>query len=381
MFYNVGIKNKYMNKNTKLIWLVIVALIVVVGIAFAVNDGKGKDEDSEKIKVGVILPLSGEYGTAFGEAVRNSIEMSVNDLQIKNVEIVYEDGGFDTAKVLSAYNKLQSFDDVDIVIGLDSPTLEAIKPIINKTDELMLTIGNEASIEKDNVFEVIPWATALFKDLGKAVSGKYEKVAIVYASDWALAAPNKAQFIEGLGHKNYIEIPIASNSDMRTEVSKLLQEDVDAYTVFLPIEQGSKLINEIARQGGSKKLQMICDGNIELTIGDFLDKVADDSAFNDCLSTMIADTTEKDYVERYKQIYGAEPNFLGVYGYDAIQIISKSLAKEDKSEWKDMLEKSVFSFKGISGDITFDKTGSRTLVSDVKIFKDGKFIKLENQSN
>lgn len=365
-----------MNKNTKIIWSVAVILIVIVGIGFAVSGGRNDAESNKKIKVGVILPLSGEYGAAFGEAVKNSIQMSFNDLEDKNVEIVFEDGGFDTAKALSAYNKLQTFDDVDIVIGLDSPTLEAIKPVINKTDELLLTIGNEATIEKDNVFEVIPWATALFKDLGKAVTGKYDKIAIVYASDWALAAPNKAQFIEGLGNKNYIEIPIASNSDMRTEVTKMLQEGVDAYTVFLPIEQGSKLINKIAKQGGTKRPQMICDGNIELTIGDFLQKVSDDTVFNNCIFTMIADTTEKDYVERYKQLYGAEPNFLGVYGYDSIQIISKVLAEKDKSKWKSILEGRNFSFKGISGEVTFDETGSRTLISDVKIFKDGKFVKL-----
>lgn len=366
-----------MNKNTKIIWSVIVILIIVIGISFATNGNKTNTKLNNKIKVGVILPLSGQYGAAFGEAVRNSVQMSLNDLKEKNVEIVYEDGEFNTAKALSAYNKLQTFDNVDIIIGLDSPTLEAIKPVINKTDELMLTIGNEATIEKDNVFEIIPWATALFKDLGKAVTGRYEKIAIVYASDWALAAPNKAQFLEGLGNKNYIEIPIASNSDVRTEVTKLLKEGVDAYTVFLPIEQGTKVINEITKQAGSKRPQMICDGNIELTIGDYQKKVVDKKVFDNCISTMISDTTEKEYIERYKQIYNAEPNFLGVYGYDAIQIISNVLAKEEKSKWKNTLEKSNLSFKGISGNITFDQTGSRTLVSDVKIFKDGKFVKLE----
>ncbi len=366
-----------MNKNTKILWLTVAVLVVVVVIGLAVKGDRNEAESNGKIRVGVILPLSGEYGAAFGEAVKNSIQMSFNDLEDKNIEIIYEDGGFDTAKVLSAYNKLQTFDDVDIVIGLDSPTLEAIKPIINKTDELMLAIGNEASIEKDNIFEVIPWATALFKDLGKAVSGRYGKIAIVYANDWALAAPNKAQFIAGLGNKDYIEVPIAPNSDMRTEVTKMLHEGVSAYTVFLPIEQGSKLINEIAKQGGSKRPQMICDGNIELTIGDFLKKVADKTVFNNCISTMIADTTEKNYVERYKQLYGIEPNFLGVYGYDSIQIISRVLAKKNKSEWKSVLESKNFSLKGISGEITFDETGSRTLISDVKIFKDGKFVKLE----
>lgn len=370
MICTLEISVRYMN--TKRTWIAIILIALVVTVVVST----GNRTPDAKIKVGVILPLSGQYGAAFGESVRNSMQMSFNNLEDKNIELIFEDGQFDSAKALSAYNKLQSVDNVDIIIGLDSPTLETIKPIVNKSDELLLTVGNEATVEADNVFEVIPWAAGLFRDLGKAVSGRYGKVAVIYANDWSLAQPNKKLFLEGLGHTNYIEVAVAQNSDVRTEITKMLAQGVDAYTVFLPIEQGSKVINEISKQSGSKRPQLICDGNIELTIGDFLKKVNDTSVFDGCVSTMIADSTEKEYVAQYKQVFGSEPNFLGVYGYDAVQIISKTLAHEEKSEWRKVLEKTNFSFKGASGTITFDETGSRDLVSDVKVFRDGKFVKL-----
>jgi len=364
-----------MNKNTKIIWSVIVILIIIVGTSFAFTS-KDNAKSDKKIKVGVILPLSGDYA-AVGESVKNSMQLSYNELENKNVELVYEDGGFNSVKAVSAYKKLQDVDNVDIVIGLDSPTLESIKPVINKTDELLLTVGNESSIEKDNVFEVIPWATALFSELGKVTSTKnYSKVGIVYAKDWALAEPNKLQFIKGLGGQSNIEVPVSSNSDTRTEVTKMLQSGVDAYTLFLPLESGVKFLNEVARQtAGKNRPKLICDGNIELTIGDYLKKVNDKSVFEGCYSVFIADTTSKEYVEKYKTVYKSEPNFLAVYGYDAVKIISKELVRENKSDWKEILESKKFNFKGASGNITFDETGSRTLETQIDVYKEGAFTK------
>jgi ABC-type branched-subunit amino acid transport system substrate-binding protein len=281
-------------------------------------------------------------------------------------------------KALSAYNKLQSVDNVDIVIGLSSPSLEVIKPIVNQSDELLFTVGNEASIENDNVFEIIPWATALFDTLGKEVDKKYENTALVYSSDWSIVQTNKVQFIEGIGSSTYTEIAVASNSDVRTEVAKMLAGNFDSYTLFLPVEQGAKFLNEIAKQKGDKDIQLICDANIELTIGDYLEKTQDDSVFDNCISVMIADTTSTEYNAKYKETYGAEPNFLAVYGYDAVQIISKYLADKDKKDWKNILENKKFEHKGMSGEIVFDETGSRVLESEVHIFRNDEFVKLEN---
>lgn len=358
--------------------IVIAVVVVIVIIIIAVLGQKDKNpRTAETVKVGVILPLSGQYAV-FGESVKNAMQMSLGDLESKNVELVFEDDEFDSKKALSAYNKLQTVDNVDIVVALASPSLEVLKPIVNKSDELLFTVGNEASIENDNVFEIIPWAAELFKVLGKEVSGKYKKVGVVYGSDVQLFLVNKDLMLGGFENQAYVEIPVASNSDTRTEVAKMLQEGVDSYTVFLTADQSTKFMNEVTKQAGANRPQLICDGNIELTIGELIGKVMDKTVFNGCLSTMIADTTSKDFTERYKQTYKSEPNFLGVYGYDAIQVISKKLAGADKKDWKNILENKKFEYKGMSGKIIFDQTGSRVLESEVHIFKDGKFIKLEN---
>lgn len=336
-----------------------------------------KQTANSKIKVGVVLPLSGQYAS-FGDSVKNSMEMSLKDLPNKNnVQLVFEDDQFDPKKALSAYNKLQSVDNVDMIVALSSPSIEVIKPVINKTDEIMFTVGNEGSVEKDNVFEIIPWAAGLFKDLGKAVTGKYKKVAIVYAADSQVYIVDKNFLIQGMdGKQDYIEVPISSNSDVRTEVSKMLEQGADSYTLMISPEQGVKFLNEVYNQSKGAKPQLICDGNIELTIGEYLKNGVSKDKFEGCISTMIKDNTSKAYLDEYKAVYNSEPNFLGVYGYDAVQIIGKVLATKDKKDWKSVLEKDDFSIMGMSGKITFDNTGSRSLESELHVFKDGKFVKL-----
>ncbi len=89
---------------------------------------------------------------------------------------------------------------------------------------------------------------------------------------------------------------------------------------------------------------------------------------------MIADTTSQEFNKKYVEVYKAEPNFLAVYGYDAVQIISKYLVGEDKTDWQEILENKKFKYVGMSGQITFDETGARVLESESKVFKDGKFI-------
>ena len=351
-------------------------IVVIVAILVSLNNSDEKN-NPEIIKVGVILPLSGQY-SFFGESVKNAIELSLNDLDNKNVEVIYEDDEFNATKGLSAYNKLQSIDKVDTVIALSSPTIEVIKPVINDSDELMFTVGNETSIEEDNVFEIIPWGAKLFNTLGQEVSDRYENIAVVYGSDSQLFETNRGLFVEGLANDNHSEIAVSSNSDVRTEVSKMLNQNFDAYTLFLTVEQGIKFLNEVSKQSGENQPQLICDGNIELTIGDYLPKVQDKNIFNGCISTMIADTTTDEFNETYIEIYEQDPNFLAVYGYDAIQIISEYLAGKDKLDWKNILEEDKFVFDGASGEIKFDETGSRVLKSKTHIFKGGEFVLLEN---
>lgn len=362
--------------NKKLLTGIIVIIVVILAALAIQSKTNNETTDSTKdvIKVGVILPLSGDAGNvSLGETAKKAIEMSLEDLDEKNIQLFFEDGAAETKTALSAYNKLQDVDKVDIIVALDNQTLEVVKPIINKTDELMFTIGNESSVENDNVFEIVPWASVLFKYLAEEADTRYEKIAIVYAPESQLFDANKKFFFQGIGDLDYIEVPVTANSDVRTEVTKMLNQDVDAYTVFLETEQATKFINEVVKQSGSNRPDVICDGNVELRIDQMLEGVSAD-VLEGCISTMLVDTTSRDFVSKYQAKYSSNPGFLDQYGYDAIQIISKILAKEKKSDWKKVLDKDGLEYTGVSGKIVFDETGSRIAETEVHIFKNGKFV-------
>jgi len=72
--------------------------------------------DDEKIKVGVIIPLSGDLARV-GLELKQGLEMSVQDLEDIKVELIFEDGALDRGKALAAYRKLTSIDQVKFIIG------------------------------------------------------------------------------------------------------------------------------------------------------------------------------------------------------------------------------------------------------------------------
>ena len=98
----------------------ILALILVAVMALALIPGCA--DDSDKIKVGVIAPLTGDVAV-YGNAVKNAVDLyveqlnaagGVNGRQIKL--IVYDDKG-DPTESLNAYNKLVSSDKIVALIG------------------------------------------------------------------------------------------------------------------------------------------------------------------------------------------------------------------------------------------------------------------------
>jgi branched-chain amino acid transport system substrate-binding protein len=68
--------------------------------------------DSAPLKIGVILPLTGEVAQ-FGSILRGGIESSVHP----GVEFVYEDDACQSGKAMSAYNKLHDLDGIRFFLG------------------------------------------------------------------------------------------------------------------------------------------------------------------------------------------------------------------------------------------------------------------------
>jgi len=342
---------------------IIIAVIAVVGT---------RQTSSGTIKVGVIAPLTGQYGF-LGESFKNAVTMAIGD--DKRIQVIFEDDQFDAKTGLSAFQKLTSVDKVDLIINEASPTLEAITPIVNQTHIPVIQIFEAKEHNKDSVFQMLPFSYPLFSDLAKLSEQYYKKIALVYSGATDMSLIDANYFKQGLASPATIvnETKIVDGSDFRSEVTKILASNPDAVTNFLALSDGIKFIKELNVQKGDKKIAIICDANMELAINDYI-KALGDSTFEGCLSTNLPNLTTESFKQEYKQQFKSDPVVGADWGYDAA-IIVKDLLSVPKNKWLSTIQSK--SFDGASGQVSFDENGTRNSVSERHIFKDGKFIKLE----
>jgi ABC-type branched-subunit amino acid transport system substrate-binding protein len=349
-----------------------IAILIIIVIVVALS---GNRSQPQSVTVGVILPLTGQY-SVIGETVKNGMEMSLKTLPAddqKNIKLIFEDDKYTTKDALSAYQKLTSLDHADIIVSISSPTVEITKPEVNKAGQLMFILGDELSHDKDRVFELMPQGAGLFTSLATEAAKRYKSISIIYASDNNLFKTNSDLFKAAApASLNVHLVPVQGNSDIRTEASQVAKSGDEAFAIFVPLETGVKILNEMKKYPTGSKPHLLCDANLALTVGQYISAVGADT-FEGCISTVLADTKAPAFVSAYKSAYSSDPQFGSDFGYDAVQIISKLVKTGDKDSWVSMLN-NHFTHSGYSGSIALDDTGTRAAFTDTQIFKGGKFI-------
>jgi len=352
----------------KIVVGVIVVLVIIGAVIYS-----PKEKVNGKIKVGVIAPMSGQYG-ALGESIRDAISMSFE--KDSNIQVVFEDDSFDSKKAISAYQKLTSIDKVDTIINVDSPSLDAIQTLIDKDNILTFHLTESNTKKDDTIFQVMPFSYPVFSEVGKVASTKYKRIAVVYSGSLDIFKTDAEYFKKGLDPSVTVaDFNISANGDVRTDVTKILAFNPDAMTVIVDKDTGIKLLKALSEQEGQRNVSVICDANIEFVVGDYIKALGSDKMLQGCISANLPTNTAQSFKDEFKAKYKYDPLFISDYAYDAAEIIKK-LESVPKKDWKSTVAK--MSFEGVSGNVSFDNLGTRPAAYELHIFKDGKFVKLNN---
>jgi len=344
---------------------VIVVFIILLIVTVNRNTGDGV------INVGVIAPLSGEYGT-FGQSFLNAIIM--NSEKDPKIKLFVEDSKFDAKVGLTAFQKLTSVNHIDVLINLDSLTLEAITPLVSKSGLPVIQIFETHDHIDDSIFQMLPYSFPLYTKLGEISSKKYKNIAMVYSSISDIYSIDAEYFRKGVSTSTKVsDIKIAKATYIRSDVTKMLSENYDAFAILLPSSDGIRFLKEFRDQKGNRNVSLICDVNIEISIQEYVNALGSEM-FEGCLSTNLPDTMTPSFKAAYKARFNTDPLMSSDWGYDSMTII-RSLENTPKNTWISKIAKT--SMDGASGHVGFDETGTRFGISEPRIFKDGKFVKLE----
>lgn len=356
-----------MKKNRKtLLGLILVALVVVAGY-FAWRNGHEKTpSDKEKIKIGVILPLTGG-GAIYGEDLKKGIDLAFAESPIKDkFELLFEDDAASPKDGVNALNKLIA-QDVSIVVGaVMSSVANAMLPIANKNKTLLLSPkATDPKLAADDYFYRI-WPT---DSIDGKISATYicdslrlSKIAIFYPNgDYGVGITRV--FTQEAERRNakivYSQGYDASNQDFRTQLQKIKEAKPDV--LFLPsyIKELLPILKQINELECNFFISGVSSYN-EKSVVNSASKLTDRIFFTYPIYTS---SNASSFSSSFNVKFGTIPNAFSAAGYDSFKLIEaavRDLGQKGEAINGTTLRgyfQTMKPYKGVTGTLQFDPNG------------------------
>jgi branched-chain amino acid transport system substrate-binding protein len=358
--------------------LIPLAILVVIIAAIAIYFTQ-KPKEPETIKIGAILPLTGEL-SIFGNWLKEGIEFALAEQNLPNIKIIYEDNQGQVTKAVSAFRKLSTVDKVKAIITAQTSIANALLRLANS--ERILTIFTFADLPQgDKTYilnyhfpvqdEVSILAKFTYTELGK-------KGAILVVNDEFGRLGSQLFEKEFNGEIVYKEEILPSEKDFRSLVLSLKNKNPDF--VFL-IAYTQQLI-AITKTMKEFNVKFPIIGPNVLTVYLPLIKEYLQQAYITMSLYDAGKSTGKLYesfVSDYKKKTGKEPNMVIAEAYEATKILLKALAENPKNLSKFFND--LKTFEGIFGKVIIDDNRQAHFPLAVVEYKNGQKNKIVHEFN
>ena len=370
--------------------IIVLIILVAAGLYFSgqkpTTSGSVPVEDKNPIKIGVILPLTGDAAT-YGLAGKNVIELALEEINLDGVngrklEFIYEDGKCGGPDAATAANKLVNLDKVKVILGgfCSSESLAA-EPIATQNKVFLFSLGSSspALTGKSKFFSRdYPSDSTQGKVLAEIANKRnWKKVAFIQEQlDYPLGIYNAfTTNFEKLGGKTVKEEFATSITDFRSILLKLKTENPDALFVDTQTPaSGERILKQLEELNWKPNL-LISDA----TAGDLETVKRNAEILEGALAAEFGidenNSKYKHMLEAYKNKYNKETEFLSYAQteYDGVFLIRdaiKSVGYDGEKIANFM--RTVKDWQGASGSVTIGQDGDRTGGHVAKIIKNGK---------
>lgn len=362
--------------------------ILYAGLPLMLTVGAVSASAADTIKIGVTVPLSGPYAAA-GTDILHGAEMAAAQINAaggvlgKQIQIVGEDDGCDAQMGVQAAQKLVD-SGVPVVAGsyCSGAALPELVTLHRAGIPYVLDAATNPKLTSmgfDTVFRTIgrddeqgPFAAAFIADYLHAKKAAVIDDNTTYSKG---LAENTVQALKKDGvdvvYYDAITPGQMDYSAVLTHVATL-KPDVIYYTGYF--SEAGLLAKEAAAL--HLKLQMMGGDS---TNDPTLIKTAGPGAEGWIATTAPLPqflSGAKDFVDAYTKKYGQAPGPYSVYEYDAVGVVAKAIAdaKSDKPADITAALHQIKDYPGITGKITFDKQGDRTVAVYITVVvKNGAF--------
>jgi len=355
---------------------------VSLGVFFS-----GCGEKKDRIRIGAILSLSGEYAE-YGQNVKKGMDLALENFLNTNPEIkinvVYEDNKGNARDALTSYKKIKTRKSIAIIDGAISTLTLSVVPNITKDRIVLMSTG----ASNPSLSGISPYFFRLWNSdseegsfMANKIYNDFEinKINILYINtDYGLGLLSafKKDFIQ-VGGQIISEIPFDANLiDFRDIVSKINLNSTNSCYLIGYANQ-TALITRAIRTVRNNCLIF----STVATEAEQFNSIAGESA-NGVIYAYNAPVNSAEYIEfrnLYMKKYSTEPQILTDVAFDALNIIIKNITRKNITSGEELriALSEMEEYFGASGNIKFDENGDVHKKMILKTVKNNTFIELD----
>ena len=324
----------------------------------------------EVIKLGVVVPLTGEY-QSYGEANRRGIELALEEIQSNGYPLTFDAEFADTGSDPERAKELidQRFQDDAFVVlgGTVSDEAMAMVPVADKWDRVLLSpsaTSPDLSRISPNFYRIAPSDLTEGNRMADFAYRSLEARRVVILAEGKAYSRGIQQAFRSAFETHggeileQVEVP-PNTSDLGGLIGRVITLTPDA--VYLAGYEAiiAGMILELRKQDFQGRI---------LTTHAFaspsaIARVGDDAAGVILTQTVFEPDSDhahvQTFVTAYRQRYGEAPDLFAAEGYDAMKVMAEALKARHKlpGEVPRGLRDAVKDFPGVTGNLQFDEGG------------------------
>jgi branched-chain amino acid transport system substrate-binding protein len=307
----------------------------LVGLAFLAGVTAQPALAADKIKIGVIVTLSGP-AAALGQQVRDGFNLAVKDLGGKmggkDVEVVVADDELKPDAAITKVKGLLERDKVDFVVGpIFSNMLQAIHRPATESKTFLISpnagpssyAGKECnpffyvtSYQNDQVHEI----------LGKVAQDRgYKRVYLLvpnYQAGRDSVAGFKLDYKGEVVEESYVPL---NTLDFQPELSKIASQKPDAVFTFMPGGMGVNLVKQYRQAGLADSIPVLSAFTVDESTLPAQQDAAVGMFGGADWAPNLDNPASKKFVAGYEAVYNSVPGTYAMQAYDAALLIDSAV--------------------------------------------------------
>ncbi len=343
-------------------------------------EDKGGSKSGDPIKIGVMLPLTGD-GAALGIPIKDAVDLAVVHAKKdgKDVVVFYEDSKCSPVEAKAAAEKLVA-ENVTAMIGevCSSATFAAASVAEKNGVVLVSPASMDPSLSNAGqyVFRTVPSHALQGVLMARFAreSLNADEAAVIYEDTEygrGLARVFEQEFMDVGGEVSRMESFVPGSTEMTDELENMVNENPEVVFVVADAEDTARIILDAKKVKLSSQL-LASESSYDPKVIDLAKRSANG------MILMVARKNMNEEAVQFRngivELTRKEPGMFAAEAYDAATlVIDVAYLTRSRDGVRDALV-ATKNYPGASGVITFDEHGDVSRPYDIVMVKSGKFV-------